>query len=467
MKIEQLYTDCLAEAAYYIESNGEAAIIDPLRDPAPYIKMANDNGATIKYILETHFHADFVSGHIELAKATGAQIVYGPTAQADYSIYVAKDGEELPLGNTQIKVLHTPGHTMESSCFLVEDKEEKRTVLFSGDTLFIGDVGRPDLAVKKDLTKEDLAGLLYDSLQEKILPLNDNVIIYPGHGAGSACGKHMSEERYDSLGHQKQTNYALRPDLTKEDFIAQVINGIQAPPPYFPKNAALNKSGYGSFVELMQRANKAINIEDFEAAMQEKDTLVLDVRPAAAFLSGHIPGALFVGLEGRFASWVGSLVEDLETPILLVCEEGQAEEAIKRLARVAYDNVLGYLNGGMEAWRDSGKQLSHIKSIAANELLLNNDTVLFDVRNENEFKASHVLGAENKPLEQIRGEILNVPSNKSLYVHCKSGYRSAIACAILKMKGVDPINVKGGFDAIVANDLPVTSFVCQSSSACV
>jgi glyoxylase-like metal-dependent hydrolase (beta-lactamase superfamily II)/rhodanese-related sulfurtransferase len=351
MKIEQIYTGCLAQGAYYIESNGEVAIIDPLRETQAYVDKANAENAKIKYVFETHFHADFVSGHVDLAKKTGATIVFGPGAETSYAIHSAKDNEEFKLGNITIKVLHTPGHTLESASYLLRDEQGKDHALFSGDTLFLGDVGRPDLAIKSDLTKEDLAGMLYDSLRNKIMTLADDVIVYPAHGAGSACGKNLSKETVGSIGDQKKTNYALRADMSKEEFVKEVLDGMPPPPQYFAKNAMLNKMGYDTFENVLKNGNTPLDPEEFEALANHEEALVLDVRPQSEFVKAYIPNSIFIGLSGQFAPWVGALITDLKQPIILVVPEGKSEETVTRLSRVGYDNTLGYLEGGIEAWK--------------------------------------------------------------------------------------------------------------------
>ncbi|TND07250.1 MAG: beta-lactamase [Bacteroidetes bacterium] len=452
MKIEQLYTKCLSEAAYYIESEGEAAVIDPLRETAPYIALAEAGGAKIKYVFETHFHADFVSGHLDLAKKTGAEIVYGPGAEAGFPCTVAGDGELFPIGKIRIKVLHTPGHTFESSCFLLIDEDGKEKAVFTGDTLFIGDVGRPDLAIKGLLTEKDLAALLYDSIHEKLLPLPDDIIVYPGHGAGSACGKMISNETTDTIGHQKQTNYALLAK-TKDDFVKAVTSGLMPPPQYFPKNARLNKTGYESIDVVMDRALHALSPETFALKAKKQQALVLDVRPAAAFAESFIPGAVNIGLDGQFAPWAGTLITDMDRPILLVVPEGKAEETALRLARVGYDHVIGYLSGGMEAWEKAGFETDSIRQVSPNELatLLNMSAGLhiLDVRRQSEFDSEHIMGVSSFPLDHIHRRIDELDKRGTYYIHCAAGYRSMIAASILRAAGFrNVINVTGGFQAI-------------------
>lgn len=465
MKVEQLYTGCLAEAAYYIESNGEAAIIDPLRETEPYLELQERNGSHIKYVFETHFHADFVSGHIDLAKKTGAEIVYGPTAQTDFDAHIAADGEEFRIGNITIIALHTPGHTPESTTYLLRDEQGKDYCIFTGDTLFIGDVGRPDLAIKSDLTQNDLAGILYDSLHNKIMPLADDVIVYPAHGAGSACGKNMSKETFATLGNQKLNNYALRVQ-TKEDFIREVTTGLTTPPQYFPKNAMLNKQGYDSIDSVMERGAKALSAEEFEVAAEQ--AVILDVRHEKEFVQGFVPGSLFIGLDGQFAVWAGTLIENLQQPIVLVAPVGREREAVKRLARVGYDNVVGYLDGGFDAWKDSEKEVQTLESISANEFaerFTADTTFTVDVRRNGEYESEHIEGAENSPLDYINSSFIVLPSDKPVYLHCAGGYRSVIAASILLQKGhTNLINVEGGFSAIKSNGkIPVTNFACPTT----
>ena len=466
MYVEQLYTQCLAEAAYYIESNGEAAVVDPLRDPAPYIEMASKRGAKIKYVFETHFHADFVSGHIDLAHKTGATIVYGPTAQAGYNIHVARDGEVFLLGDISIKVLHTPGHTMESSSYLLIDRHGNDHCLFSGDTLFIGDVGRPDLAVKSDLTREDLAGHLFDSLRNKIMPLSDDVIIYPNHGAGSACGKMMSEETYDTLGHQKKVNYALRPSMSREEFVKEVTEGLVAPPQYFPKNAVMNKTGYEPFDEIMMQGNRGLDIETFCQYRDEESVLVIDTRMNEEVVQGFIPNSVFLGIDDNFAPWLGALIEDLKQPLLFIAEAGREEEVVMRAARVGYDNVLGYLVGGIDTWKSAGKELDTIESWTAAEFAekLPSDGVILDVRKESEFTSRHIKGAVNFPLDFINSTMDRLDPNETYYMHCEGGYRSVITGSILRRNGFKKlVNILGGMEAIYETNIPLTDFAAPTT----
>lgn len=468
MKIEQIYTGCLAQGAYYIESNGEVAIIDPLREVDPYIERAKKNDAKIKYIFETHFHADFVSGHVTLAKETGAKIIYGPSAQTNFDAYIAKDHEVFKLGDISIEVLHTPGHTLESSCFLLKDKQGKNHSLFSGDTLFLGDVGRPDLAQKSaNMTQEDLAGLLFDSLREKIMPLENHITVYPAHGAGSACGKNMMKETIDTLGNQKKINYALREDMTKQEFISEVTDGLLPPPKYFPLNVKMNKEGYEDINSIIKRGSKPLNPDEFEALANETNALILDVRNEAEFVKGHIPQSIFIGLNGDFAPWVGALIADIKQTILLVTDKGQEKEAIIRLSRVGFDNTIGYLEGGFEAWKANGKEFDDVNSISAEEFKsINNSKIsIFDVRKKSEYATEHLINAENTPLAEINDYLKKFPTENNFYLHCLGGYRSVIASSILKMRGLhNLINIEGGFEVFKDLNIPTTENICQSKS---
>ncbi len=455
MLIEQIYTGCLAQGVYYIESNGEAVVIDPLREIQPYLDKARRNGAIIKYVFETHFHADFVSGHIDLANATGAAIVYGPGAQPGFEAHVAKDEEVIRLGNIAFRVLHTPGHTMESVCYLLQDEKGKDAALFSGDTLFIGDVGRPDLAQKvvPGLTQDKLAALLFDSLRNKIMPLADDIIVYPAHGAGSACGKNMSKENTDTLGHQKATNYALRYNMTKEEFIKEVLEGLVEPPAYFPLNVLMNIKGYDSIAEVIKRGTRALLPDAFEAAANETGAVLLDTRNAETFARGFIPNSINIGIDGNFAPWAGALIPDIKQSILLITDEGREEEVVTRLARVGYDHSIGYLSGGYDTWLRAGKQTDQVTSVDAKTLAnINNATpgiVIVDVRKKSEFDAEHIMGAINAPLDFVNDSMLLLPKDKPAYVHCAGGYRSMIFISILKARGFDKlVNVAGGFKAI-------------------
>ncbi|ARV09087.1 MBL fold metallo-hydrolase [Winogradskyella sp. PC-19] len=467
MKIEQLYTGCLAQGAYYIESEGEVAIIDPLRETQQYVDKVEANNAKIKYIFETHFHADFVSGHVDLAKKTGATIVFGPGASTEYDIHSASDNEEFKLGKLTIKVLHTPGHTLESSTYLLIDENGKDHAIFSGDTLFLGDVGRPDLAIKSDLTKEDLAAMLFDSLRNKIMPLADDVIVYPAHGAGSACGKNLSKETVGLLGEQKKTNYALRPDMTKAEFVEEVLDGIAPPPQYFAKNAMMNKTGYSTFEDVLKKGDSPLNPEEFEALANHESALVLDVRPQSEFIKSHIPNSIFIGLNGGFAPWVGALITDIKQPIILVAPNGKEAEAVTRLSRVGYDNTLGYLQGGIDAWIGSGRDIETLESISADtfaERVKSGDINILDVRKDGEYTASHLEDAQHFALDFINDNMNEVDKNKTYHIHCAGGYRSVIAASILKARGYNNlVDVAGGFGAIKKTDLPTTDFVCPST----
>jgi hydroxyacylglutathione hydrolase len=465
MKVEQIYTGCLAEAAYYIESKGEALIIDPLRETAPYMERAAEDGAQIKYILETHFHADFVSGHLDLAKQSGGTIVYGPTAEPNFEAYVAKDGEELKVGDVTIVVLHTPGHTMESSTYLLRDENGKDYAIFTGDTLFLGDVGRPDLAIKQgEITEEDLAGFLFDSLRNKIMPLADDVIVYPGHGAGSACGKKMSKETEGTLGDQKKFNYALRADMTREEFVKEVLTGLVAPPQYFPKNAMMNKMGYTSFEDVRKQGTQALSVRAFKAAWAEEEALVLDTRTKEDFGQGFIPGSIFIGLDGTFAPWVGLLVPDLKQPILFIANEGDEEEVVTRLARVGYDNPIGFLKGGFDAWKEAGEDVDKIQEVSAEKFATMNigDAEVVDVRKASEFAAEHLVDAVNFPLDFINASMKELNPAQQYFLHCAGGYRSLIAASILRARGFQHlVNIQGGFDALKETDLERTEYVEQ------
>lgn len=464
MIIEQIYTGCLSQGAYYIESNGEAAIIDPLREVDQYILKAKKNNANIKYIFETHFHADFVSGHLTLSKKTNAPIIYGPNANTSFESISAKDGQRFDLGEISIEVLHTPGHTMESSCYLLRDKKNTQIALFSGDTVFMGDVGRPDLAQKSELSKEDLAGHLYESIHNKILKLDDDVIIYPAHGAGSACGKNMMKITYDSLKNQKKLNYALNYKLTKPEFIEKVLDGLQKPPQYFPENVKLNKEGYEDIDKILSSSKKLLNANKFEEIANENGALVLDVRSKEEYENSHIPRSIFIGLDGGFAPWVGELIIDVKTPILLVCNESQIEEAVTRLSRVGFDNTLGYIT--IEKWKENGKEIDSINSISAVETvkrLENKSSILIDVRKDNEYKSQHVVDAHNYQLSSINNHFPKFEEKNDYYIHCQSGYRSMIACSILKSRGIHNItNVIGGFKNLGLTTLNLTNKICPS-----
>ena len=468
MKIEQIYTGCLSQGAYYIESNGEAAIIDPLREVAPYIEKAEKNNATIKYIFETHFHADFVSGHVTLAKETGATIVYGPQAKTGFDALIAKDQQEFKIGAISLTVLHTPGHTMESTTYLLRDANNKDIAIFSGDTLFLGDVGRPDLAQKAaNLTQEDLAGILYESLRKKIMPLADDVLVYPAHGAGSACGKNLSKETVGTLGEQKKTNYALRADITKEDFIKEVTDGLLPPPQYFPLNVKMNKEGYEDIQTVLESGTKPLSAEAFEVAANETAAIVLDVRHQDDFAKGHIPQSIFIGIDGGFAPWVGAMVGNVAQPILLVTPEGREEETVTRLARVGFDNTLGFLKGGIEAWKNTDKQVDFVEGIDADglkELIEKSEIEIFDVRKPGEYLSEHITEAHSTPLDFINDHMSEFPSNNPFYIHCAGGYRSMIAASVLKSRGIhNLIDVKGGFGKIKESGIKVSDYVCPST----
>jgi len=468
MKIEQIYTGCLAQGAYYIESKGEVAIIDPLREVTPYIKRAERDGATIKYIFETHFHADFVSGHVTLSKLSNAPIIYGPTANPSFEAVVAKDGQIFPLGDITITALHTPGHTMESTTYLLKDKNGKDYAIFSGDTLFLGDVGRPDLAQKAaNMTQEELAGLLFESLRNKIIPLADDVIVYPAHGAGSACGKNLSKNTVGILGEQKKTNYALRANMTKSEFIKEVTDGLLPPPSYFPLNVKMNKEGYDDIEDVIERSTKPLTPKAFETAANETTAVILDVRNEKDFIKGHIPRAIFIGIDGSFAPWVGALIADVKQPILLVAPKGREEETIIRLSRVGFDNTIGYLNGSFEAWKKAGLEYDTISSITADALKIkieNEHVPVFDVRKEGEYLSEHVKDAHHTPLDYINDHLQEFPENETFYIHCAGGYRSAIAASILKSRGIhNLVDVTDGFAAIKEAGIPTTDYVCPTT----
>ena len=466
MIIEQIYTGCLAQGAYYIHSNGEAIIIDPLREVQPYLDRLTKDGVTLKYIFETHFHADFVSGHLDLSKKTGAPIVYGPTARPDFDCIVAEDNQEFKLGNISIKVLHTPGHTMESTCYLLLDPQGNPHSLFSGDTLFLGDVGRPDLAQKAaDMTQEQLAGLLYDSLMNKIMPLPNEVMVYPAHGAGSACGKNMMKETVDSLGHQKEMNYALN-QPNKKAFVEAVLDGLLPPPAYFPMNVAMNKKGYTSFDEVMNNGLRALTPAEFEVAVESTEAIVLDTRSPGEFAKAHIPRSINIGIDGQFAPWVGSVIGDVKTPILLVAPSGREAEVVTRLSRVGFDHVLGHLKNGIASWIEEDRELDSVNRISpetfASELNVG-ESVVVDVRKESEYRAEHVDEAFNKPLDFINDWFAGVGNDGEFYLHCAGGYRSMIAASILQSRGIHNFKeVDGGFSAIAKTTVPKTDFVCQS-----
>jgi hydroxyacylglutathione hydrolase len=466
MKVEQIYTGCLAQGAYYITSNGEAAIIDPLREVQPYLDRATKDGVKIKYIFETHFHADFVSGHVDLSNKTGASIIYGPNATCEFNCISAKDGEEFKLGDVTIKVLHTPGHTMESTTFLLKDENGKDYAIFSGDTLFLGDVGRPDLAQKAaNMTKEDLAGLLYDSLNNKIMPLADDVIVYPAHGAGSACGKNMMKETVDTLGNQKRMNYALN-QPNKEEFVKAVTDGLLPPPAYFPMNVAMNKKGYDSFESVLNNGMKELSAEEVEMIAESMDALILDSRDHNVFYKGFIPQSINISLNGDFAPWVGALIADVKQPLILVTDPGAEEETVTRLSRVGFDNLLGHLKGGFQTWLDSGKQVDVIDRITPQQFAGDfklGETKVIDVRKESEYAAEHIEEAYNRPLAYINDWIKEVNPSEHFFMHCGGGYRSMSAASILQARGYRNFTeVGGGFGEISKTNVPKTNFVCQS-----
>lgn len=470
MKVEQIYTGCLAQGAYYIESNGEAVVIDPLREVDPYIQKAERNNAKIKYVFETHFHADFVSGHLDLSKKTGAPIVYGPNANPAFDALIAEDGQEFKVGNVTLKVLHTPGHTMESTCYLLKDENGKDVGLFSGDTLFIGDVGRPDLAQKvaADLTQDKLAGYLFDSLRNKIMPLADDITVYPAHGAGSACGKNMSKETTDTLGNQKKTNYALRANMTKEEFIKEVTTGLVAPPAYFPLNVMMNIQGYDSIDKVLERGQHALSPDAFEVAANETGALVLDTRDPQTFAQGFVPNSINIGIDGQFAPWVGAMIPDIKQEILLVTDEGREEEVVTRLARVGYDYTIGYLKGGFNAWKNAGKEVDTIKSVTVDELAeiaQKSELNILDVRKKSEYLSEHIIDAENAPLDFINDSMAQIDKKKTYYVHCAGGYRSMIFNSILRARGFDNlVDVKSGFKALKeSGKFKISDYVCPST----
>ena len=468
MNIEQIYTGCLAQGAYYIESEGEVAIIDPLREVQPYLERANRDTAKIKYIFETHFHADFVSGHVTLSKESGAPIIYGPNANPSFDAIIAEDGQEFQLGKLTFVVLHTPGHTMESTTYLLRDENGKDHAIFSGDTLFLGDVGRPDLAQKAaDMTQEQLAGILFDSLRSKIMPLADDVTVYPAHGAGSACGKNMMKETVDVLGNQKKMNYALRADMTREEFIKEVTDGLLPPPQYFPLNVKMNKEGYDDIGQVLKRGTVALSPDAFEAAANETGAVVLDVRHQDDFAKAHVPRSIFIGLNGSFAPWVGALIADVKQPILLIAPVGKEEETITRLSRVGFDGTIGYLEGGIKAWEASGKETDSVKSISAENFSVHvaAKEPIFDVRKETEYNAEHLADAHLTPLDFLNDHLAEFPSNKTFYVHCAGGYRSMIAASILKSRGIhNLVDIAGGFGAIKKAGITTTDFVCPTTS---
>ena len=469
MKVEQIYTGCLAQGAYYIESGGEVAIVDPLREVTPYLERVKKDKAKVKYIFETHFHADFVSGHLTLSKVTGAPIVFGPGAKPDFESITARDGQAFPLGNVSIIAIHTPGHTMESTTYLLKDEIGKDIAIFSGDTLFLGDVGRPDLAQKAEhMTQDELAGLLFDSLRNKIMPLSDDITVYPAHGAGSACGKNMMKVTVDTLGNQKKVNYALRENMTREEFIKEVTDGLEAPPQYFPLNVKMNKSGYDDVESILSRGLNPLDPESFEILANEAGALILDVRHQDEFVKGHVPQSIFIGLDGGFAPWVGALIGDVNQPLMIITPEGREEETITRLSRVGFDQTLGYLKGGIEAWKSSGKEYDMISGVNAKDLekLVKQEKVpVFDVRKENEYLSGHISSAQNTPLDFLNDYLDRFPKNNPFFIHCAGGYRSVIAASILKKRGIhNLIDVQGGFKKIKETEIELSDYIFPSNT---
>ena len=466
MIITQIYTNCLAQGAYYIESNGEVAIVDPLREVQDYIERAAKNNASIKYIFETHFHADFVSGHVTLAQKTGAKIVYGPKATTNFEAIIATDNQVFKIGDITITILHTPGHTLESSCLLLKDENGNDHALFSGDTLFLGDVGRPDLAQKGDFSEQDLAGFLYDSLRNKVMVLADDVIVYPAHGAGSACGKNLSKETVGTIGNQKETNYALRAGMTKNEFVAEVTNGLLPPPAYFPLNVKLNKEGYQDVEEVIKKSAKPLTVEQFELIANETGAVILDVRHENDFVKCHIPRSIFIGLQGNFAPWVGSLIMNTKQPILLITPDGMENETLTRLSRVGFDNVLGYLDGGIETWKHAGFETDSVHSISPEQFSneVKSESIVVDARKPSEYDAEHVENAINLPLDTINSHLDLVPKEENFYIHCAGGYRSVIMASILKSRGFHHFtNIEKGISGIKNTNVPMTVFVCPST----
>lgn len=467
MQIEQIYTGCLAQGAYYITSNGEAAIIDPLREVQPYLDRLLRDNVKLKYIFETHFHADFVSGHVDLSKETEAKIVYGPTAKPEFEAIVATDNQIFEVGNIKIKVLHTPGHTMESSTYLLIDENGKNHAIFSGDTLFIGDVGRPDLAQKAaSMTQEQLAATLFHSLRTKIMTLEDDVIVYPAHGAGSACGKNMSKETISTIGNQKATNYALRANMTEAEFITEVTEGLLPPPAYFGMNVAMNKKGSQSFETVLNNGMRAIHAIEFESVAEETGALILDTRNNKDFSKGFIPQSINIGIDGDFAPWVGALIADVSQPIILVTEIGREEETVTRLSRVGFDNLIGHLQDGFEAWQKAGQEIDTVNRITSEQFAKEvkiGESKIIDIRKETEYTAEHVEEAYNKPLATINEWIKDINPDTHFYLHCAGGYRSMIAASILQARGFRNFTeIEGGFNAIAKTNVPKTNFVCQS-----
>ena len=459
MKIEQIYTGCLSQGTYYIESNGEVAIIDPLREIDTYLKLAKENNAKIKYIFETHIHADFVSGHLTLSKATGAPIIFGPNTITSYPVTIAEDQQVFKLGNLTFVALHTPGHTLESTTYLLKDNLGKDHAIFTGDTLFIGDVGRPDLAQKQSgKTQRDMAGMLFDSLRKKIMPLSDDVIVYPAHGAGSACGKKISRETFSTLGNQKSSNYALNKSLSKEEFINELTEGLESPPAYFPMNVKMNQEGYNHIENILRKNLNPLDTDEFEKLANQSGVLILDVRNQIQFAEEHIPGSIFIGIDGGFAPWVGAIVGDVKRPILLITPKGREKETITRLARVGFDNALGFLEGGLSSWKVKGRKTDSVSTIEASKLgkKIFDQTKIIDVRKNSEFSNGHLKNALNIPLDQLSENFDKIPLEGNFFVHCAGGYRSMIASSILKSRGIDSMtDIIGGFSAIKSSGIPI------------
>ena len=459
MKIEQIYTGCLSQGTYYIESNGEVAIIDPLREIDPYLKLAKENNAKIKYIFETHIHADFVSGHLTLSNATGAPIIFGPNTITSYPVTIAEDEQVFKLGNLTFVALHTPGHTLESTTYLLKDNLGKDHAIFTGDTLFVGDVGRPDLAQKQSgKTQRDMAGMLFDSLRKKIMPLSDDVIVYPAHGAGSACGKKISKETFSTLGNQKSSNYALDKSLNKEEFINELTEGLESPPAYFPMNVKMNQEGYNHIENVLRKNLNPFDPDEFEKLANQPGVLILDVRNQIQFAEEHIPGSIFIGIDGGFAPWVGAIVGDVKRPIILITPKGREEETITRLARVGFDNTLGFLKGGLSSWKVKGRKTDSISTIEASKLgkKISDQTKIIDVRKNSEFSNGHLKNSLNIPLDQLSENFDKIPLEDNFFVHCAGGYRSMIASSILKSRGIDSMtDIIGGFSAIKSSGISI------------
>ena len=471
MKIEQIYTSCLSQASYFIENNGEAIVIDPIREVDQYIKRAKSSGCKIKYVFQTHFHADFVSGHVTLSKKTNAQIVYGPNANPDYECIIASDGDFFEIGNLKIEVLHTPGHTLESCSYLLYNEDNEPHAIFTGDTLFLGDVGIPDVAQRyKNTTKEELASVLYDSINTKIKPLSDNLVVYPGHGAGSACGKNMMKETVDTLKNQKVSNYALNGKFNKEDFVKELTENLPEPPAYFPLNVRLNQTGYMDFDTVLENSMKKINSEEFKELIKNPQIIILDTRSSKDFIKSHIKDSIFIGLEGRFAPWVGEIFKDINTPMILVCNEGSQKEAITRLSRIGFDNCLGFLEGGIKKWIRDGNETESLETLNSKnfiDILKLNKIDILDVRRESEFRNKHIEGAMNIPLSNLKEKAQDIKQSDNLYIHCAAGYRSVIAISILRKMGYNKlINISDGFNGILKRDLNENCFNSSMESTC-